>query len=181
MKKGVNAVERERLGNGNYRVFVSDEELREWGLSFDGLDGNSPTTKALLSAILTAIGAEEEWGADGVTAEAFPAEGGCFLLLSGRHRYARKRRRRPLIAVFSDADGLFSFSKAVAETEAASALYTWNGNAVLVVDTDTKREEALLWEFGAETAYGATAAAFLAEHGTLVFADHALQRLNELG
>lgn len=173
-------MERERLGNGNYRVFVSDEELREWGLSFDGLDGNSPTTRALLSAILTAIGAEEDWGADGVTAEAFPAEGGCFLLLSGRHKRARKRRR-PLIGVFLDADGVFAFSKAVAITDAEAALYTWNGNAVLVIDTDAKRVETLLCEFGAKTAFGATAAAFLAEHGTLVFADHALQRLNELG
>ncbi len=178
-------MERERLGNGCYRVFLSDEELREWGLSFERLDGRSPCARALLSAILVAVSEGESLFDDGVVAEVFPVEGGCFLLFS------QERERQsiigktgvPLCAAFETADDLFSFSSAAASLlPMASDLYTTENRLWLVLYPVGEREEqtaTLLSEWECSVRHGAVFAAYLEEHGRCTYRGDALERLNE--
>ncbi len=179
-------MERERLGNGCYRVFLSDEELQDWGLSFERLSMRSPCTRALLSALLTDAFEGELLPADGIIAEVFPVEGGCCLLFSRESKRENATyNSSPLCVVFSDVDALFSFCKAAAGTcPAGGSLYVYDGCPCLVlIPTPARMAQttALLSQWECSVQYGEAAAAFLAEHGSLVFAGDALERLNELG
>ncbi len=178
-------MERERLGNGRYRVFLSDEELQDWGLSFERLSGRSPCTRALLSALLVAASEGEPLSADGMTAEVFPVEGGCFLLFSGEGGESFASEPTPFCAAFCDVDALFSFCKAAGVlTSPHSALVTYENRLWLLLTPhpeEAGHAAVLLSEWDCFVACGKAPAAFLAEHGTVVFADNALQRLNEAG
>ena len=178
-------MERERLGNGRYRVFLSDEELQDWGLSFERLSVRSPCTRALLSALLVAASEGEPLSAEGMTAEVFPVEGGCFLLFSGEDGEPASEDRTPLCAAFSDVNALFSFCKAAKDVAAvSSSLMTYDDRPWLLLTPggdQAARTAALLSEWDCFVTCGQAAAAFLAEHGTLVFCGDALERLNELG
>ncbi len=67
-------MERERMRGGGYRVFLSDEDLKQWGLDFASLDSRSPETRALLSAV-SLIVRDGEWNGGGMEIEALPVEG----------------------------------------------------------------------------------------------------------
>ena len=187
MKEGVSAVERERLDNGCYRVFLSDEELQEWGLSFERLSGRSPCTRALLSALLVAASEGDAFDAEGITAEVFPVEGGCFLLFSPS--IARERPMQtglmPLCAAFDTLDTLLDFCRAARTLSLrSSSLYRHDGRLWLVLYPLLESEahaRGLLSEWECFVASGQVAAAFFSEHGVPIYDDDALQRLNEAG
>ncbi len=179
-------MERERLGNGRYRVFLSDEELQDWGLSFERLSMRSPCTRALLSAILVAASEGEPLCADGMTAEVFPVEGGCFLLFSGESAAETLHAEGlPLCASFSEIDELCSFCGALMPLPfSASRLYTYDARWWLVLYPQPEsiaQVAALLSEWECEGKHGETAAAFLEEHGTLLCGENALERVHETG
>ncbi len=180
-------MERERLDNGCYRVFLSDEELQEWGLSFERLSGRSPCTRALLSALLVAASEGDAFDAEGITAEVFPVEGGCFLLFSpGTFREkSLPSARIPLCAAFENLDALLDFCFAARSLSlVSSSLYTYEECLWLILtplSENTARVKGLLSEWECRVLSGAVAAAFLLEHGSVVYGENALQRLNEAG
>lgn len=179
-------MERERLDNGCYRVFLSDEELQEWGLSFERLSGRSPCTRALLSALLVAASEGDAFDAEGVTAEVFPVEGGCFLLFSpSADREQAVCAAPPFCAAFESFDSLLDFCFAARSLSFRfSRLYTYNGCLWLTLvphPKSTAHVKRILSEWECRVLSGDVAAAFLAEHGTLVYGENALQRLNEAG
>lgn len=180
-------MERERLGNGCYRVFLSDEELQEWGLSFERLSGRSPCTRALLSALLVAVSEGDAFDAEGITAEVFPVEGGCFLLFSPGLPRERPPQTAlsPLCGEFENPDTLLEFCKAAKRLSLlSSSLYTYNGRLWLVLYPRAEsavHARDLLSEWECSVASGQAAAAFFSEHGAPVYSGDALERLNEAG
>lgn len=177
-------MERERLGNGRYRVFLSDEELQDWGLTFERLDRRSPCTRALLFSVFTAVSEGDALCADGVTVEVFPVEGGCFLLLSGENTAEETSGKTPVCAGFDSVDALWAFCKAAQpHLFGESSLYRLENRLWLVLTPtgETAHLGVLLSEFMCECCVGTGFAAFLKEHGTAVYIGDALQRLYEAG
>ena len=81
------------MRGGGYRVFLSDEDLKQWGLDFASLDSRSPETRALLTAVSLIVHGSGDPEGDGMEVEALPVEGGCFLLFTPTASAARRAGR----------------------------------------------------------------------------------------
>lgn len=86
----------ELLENGCLKIVLSDEELRDMGLSFEKLDyRNLETQRAIQQLLLTAARKPVSRHNGDLTVEAIPLENGCLLLLTptfARRRIRMKRR-----------------------------------------------------------------------------------------
>ncbi|MBR3289341.1 MAG: hypothetical protein IKI63_01030 [Clostridia bacterium] len=183
-------MERERMRGGGYRVFLSDEDLKQWGVDFASLDSRSPATRALLSAVSLVVRGGE-WDGEGMEVEALPVEGGCFLLLTPiRPPVLKPKVRRPaapLVYRIPDADAWLGLLAAVSSSGersrfAAGSLYAWTDGYRLVLypfEPLSAVMQARLSEWGEPVASGAAAAAVVAEHGKPLVIGNALERLHE--
>lgn len=175
------------MRSGGYRVFLSDEDLKQWGLSFASLDSRSPETRALLSAVSLMVCDSGEWEGEGMEVEALPVEGGCFLLLTPiRPPSCKARLRRPaapLVYHVPDADALMSLLAAMRPPSsgrsrlAASSLYAWKSGYRLILypfEPISAAAQARLSEWAEPVAAGAAAAAYVAEHGKPLMIGNAL-------
>ena len=182
------------MRGGGYRVFLSDEDLKEWGLDFASLDSRSSATRALLTAVSLIVHGSGDFESDGMEIEALPVEGGCFLLLTPTAPATRKPRWRraaaPLVYRASDADALWGLAAAVAPASpderslfAAGSLYAFADGYRLVLypfEPLSAAMAARLAEWAEPVGVGGAAAAFVAEHGKPLLIGDALQRLHEL-
>ena len=188
MKEGGCGVERERMRGGGYRVFLSDEDLKQWGLDFTSLDSRSPATRALLTAVSMIVHGGDWDGAE-MEVEALPVEGGCFLLLTPAVPVTPKLKSRrataPLVYRLPNADALMGLAAAMRSSGgrlAASSLYGFSDGYRLVLyplDPLSVGTRARLTEWAEPVAIEVAAAAFVAEHGKPLLIGDALQRLNE--
>ena len=65
----------ESITNGNLRIWLAEDEIKEWGLEDDGNDGVRRLVRRALKAMGRRVTAH-------VWAEMIPVEGGCVLLVS---------------------------------------------------------------------------------------------------
>ena len=179
------------MRGGGYRVFLSDDDLKQWGLSFTTLDSGSPATRALLSAV-SLIVRDGEWEDDGMEVEAFPVEGGCFLLFTPSKPAVRRatcrRAAAPLLYRVPDADALMGLAAALKPASpggrspfAAGSLYAVSDGYRLILypfEPLSPAMRARLTEWAEPAGAGHAAAAFVAEHGRPLLIGE-LQRLYE--
>ena len=179
------------MRGGGYRVFLSDEDLKQWGLDFASLDSRSPATRALLSAVSLIVRGSDDWDSGAMEIEALPVEGGCFLLLTPTRPVPLKPKWRraasPLVYRVPDADALFGLAAAVAPSGqprfAAESLYAFADGYRLVLypfEPLSAPVSARLSEWAEPAGVGHAAAAFVAEHGKPILIGNVLQRLHEL-
>lgn len=177
------------MRGGGYRVFLSDEDLKEWGLDYASLDSRSPATRALLSAVSLIVYGSGDWEGEGMAIEALPVEGGCFLLLTPTQPPPLKPKWRraaaPLVYRVPDADALWGLATAMAASDfrlAGSSLYACADGYRLVLypfEPLSAAASARLCEWAEPAGAGGAVAAFVAEHGTPLLIGDALQRLYE--
>ena len=180
------------MRGGGYRVFLSDEDLKAWGLDFASLDSRSPATRALLSAVSLVVHGSGDFESEGIEVEALPVEGGCFLLLTPTTPAIRKPKLRraaePLVYRVPDADALWGLADAIATPSAgrsrfaAGSLYAFPDGYRLVLypfEPLSAAMAARLSEWAEPAGVGGAAAAFVAEHGRPLAIGDALQRLHE--
>lgn len=186
----------ELLENGCLKIVLSDEDLRDMGLSFEKLDYRNLETQRAIQQLLLTARQETGFRHNGdLTVEAIPLENGCLLLLTptfARRRIRMKKAIGPYIYRISDVDGLFRLAenwnrlqKRSNGTEppacaAGSSLYGLENayGLVLYPAVPLPREAStLLQEFAQPLGEGDAAAAFAAEHGRPLLIGDALPRL----
>lgn len=166
----------EKQEDGRRRIWLSAAELGRFGLSFEGLAGGEPRTKRFLRQMLQA--AELPPGVGAWTVEAIPIVGGCVLSVFPSERGAGERlyRVRDLEALYALADG----GSGLGQPLPKNALYEWGREYRLVIDAAAPMSPGvvrLLERYACPVGQGALAVAAVQEHGRLLAAENALERL----
>lgn len=188
----------ELLENGCLKIVLTNEELREMGLTFESLDYRNTETQRAIQQLLLTARQETGFRHNGdLTVEAIPLEDGCLLLLTpslSRRRVRMKKAVGPYIYRIPDVDGLFRLAENWSRLQAhrlpdpenscvaaaGSSLYRLGDGFGLVLypAMPLPREiSALLQEFAQPAGEGDASAAFTAEHGQPLVIGDALSRL----
>lgn len=187
-------MQRDLLPNGSLKIFLTEEDLREWGLCFDSLNMHSAATKAILAALLASAKEELDFESEHLLVEALPLEEGCLLLFTPMDEAPRRLRLRraghPLVYQLDDAESLLSLAEGwcrfyppdtpLGSPFAASSLYHFGDGYRLVLyplSPLRKGAQQLLQELATPAGEGETAVAFAAEHGEPMIIGCALQEL----
>lgn len=163
----------EPISNGNIRIWLSEEEL--------SADSGADVWCSLRQILRAAQGRLARLGRH-ILAELIPVEGGRILLLSARRNVPTGG---PIVYYIDDLDSLFRLAEhwAAISTDTAytrTALYAVGGGYALTVyplPQLTRRQARLLREYGRPVGHTEAAAAHVAEHGRLLAAGDALERL----
>ena len=154
----------EPIANGCLRVWLTDEEIEQWGLAADAATGR-------IRRLVRRISAEAGWTEPiRVTAELIPVDGGGVLLISP----SVAAEETPLIYHLRDTDALLDLIRRWGrwdEPQPLCSLYTYGEEYDLVVYAQqplTLRQQCLLLEYGDPVPGGDTAAARCGEYGRLV-------------
>ena len=150
-KRG-DTVKIESITNGNLRIWLAEDEIKEWGLE----DGRSDGVRRLVRRALKAMGHR---ATARVWAEMIPVEGGCVLLVSPT---VHKPRLPGVYAVTADA--------------LAQVAARWRGETAQVYAVEDgyrilsyhEAGDCLLREYGTPLGYGDALAAHVAEYGEWV-------------
>ena len=171
------------MENGRLRIWLSDAELKQWGICYERLGESRIETDRLLRRILSA--ARQCGGLRRhLSVEAFPVAGGCILLVCDDDSI---HPGGPLVCRIPRLEELYALAecwRASGEPAPVSTLYEWNEEYLLVlypVPSFTAGQQAMLREYSQSISYGDAAAAMAAEHGRLLAAGHALERLTVTG
>lgn len=175
----------ESLHGGCLKIWLTDGDMRRWGLEFESMAASDRATRAAVTKLLHVVRQHENLSLDGaMTVEAVPVDNGCILVITPRE--PRVMAPMPSLQIYGldCADDVLQFSaglrgKAWWDLPAAS-LYEWGDEYRLILypgfcaGQDLRR---LLSEFAHKVGEGTIAAAFVEEHGTPVAVGNALQRL----
>ena len=177
----------ELTDSGCLKVWLSEEDLAELGLTFESLDYGDPVTRDAMKIILTAARKETGFQAEGgLMVEALPVDGGCLLLFTpaeNRRRTRMKRAVGPYVYELDNADQLLGMARSFGRAAApltGSSLYAFGKGYRLVLYPAAPLARGvgdLLDEFARRTGEGDAAAAFTAEHGRPIAVGDALNRL----
>ena len=141
----------EPISNGNLRIWLSAEEMKEWGLE--------QGTGDIRRLVRRAFAVTERRQPSRIWAEMIPVEGGCVVLVSPMLH----TRRLPMVYALEE-DALLEvyvrYRGQTAQVYAVDGIY----HAVLY----DEEEESLLREYGRPLGYGEGVAAHTAEYGTWV-------------
>lgn len=188
-------MQRDLLPNGSLKIYLTNEDLQEWGLCFDSLNIHSASTKAILAALLASAKQDMGFDSEHLLVEALPLEEGCLLLftpmLDTAPRKLRLRRAgNPLVYHLEDAESLLALAEGwcrfyppeapLGSPFGASSLYRFGDGYRLVLyplSPLRKGAQQLLSELGTFVGEGETAVAFAAEHGAPMLIGNALQEL----
>lgn len=177
------------LENGCLKILLTEEDLRAFGLTFEGLDYDNEGTRSALHRLLDEAKRRTGFDASGsLLIEALPVDGGCLLLLTpagGKRRVRLRRAAGPYVYELDTADAILQLAQSVGEMEGeapvfGSSLYAFGGGYRLILYPGaplSRRMGALLHEFARAAGEGDAAAAFTAEHGRCIAAGDALGRL----
>ncbi len=160
----IEAITRNRL-----RVWLTDEELQQQGLSFARLGNSRVQTDRLLGQLLPLLRRQLPAHAGRLSVEAFPVEGGCVLLVSS----AVLPCPGPTVCRLETVQALYALAEhwPTAEADIPMMLYAIEGAFLLVLTPLQPLSaacRAALREYGSAIARGEAAAACGAEHGRLV-------------
>jgi negative regulator of genetic competence, sporulation and motility len=186
---GGKAVKIDLLKNGCLKILLTEDELRDFNLTFEALDYNNENTRSALHQLLEKARRQTGFDASGsFIIEALPVDGGCMLLLTptcDNRRVRMKRVAGPYIYELDDADSVLHFAESVGEHAAplyGSSLYRFDKGYRLVLypGAPLSREMGnILGEFARPAGEGDAAAAYTAEHGESIVVGDALNRLCE--
>ena len=177
------------LENGCLKILLTEEDLRAFGLTFEGLDYDNEGTRSALHRLLDEAKRRTGFDASGsLLIEALPVDGGCLLLLTptgGKRRIRLNRAAGPYVYGLDSADAVLQLARSVGEMEGAapfygSSLYEFGTGYRLVLYPGaplSRRLGNLLQEFARAAGEGDAAAAFTAEHGRSIAVGDALVRL----
>ncbi len=187
-------MQRDLLPNGSLKIYLTNQDLQEWGLCFDSLNIHSAATKAILAALLASAKQDLDFESEHLLVEALPLEEGCLLLFTPMDATPRKLRLRragnPFVYHLEDAESLLALAEGwcrfyppdapLGSPFAASSLYHFGDGYRLVLyplSPLQKGAQQLLSELGKFVGEGETAVAFTAEHGDPMLIGNALQEL----
>ncbi len=161
------------------RVWLSEKEMEQWGLSEAMTPGGCPAADRHIRRLIATVRRFTGHAFPQVVAEVLPVEGGCVLLLSAPERDTADA---PYSCVIADADALLSLAGQwqYVHTPLTSFLYELEGGYLLALypaDRLTRAQTALLAEYGTLRSNDTGGIAYAAEHGDLLAADDALERL----
>jgi negative regulator of genetic competence, sporulation and motility len=175
------------LENGCLKILLTEDDLKEFHLTFEDLDYNNDATRSAMHKLLETARRETGFDSSGsLMIEALPVDGGCMLLLTpiGSKRHIRmKRVVGPYIFELDDVDTVFRLAKSVGGKTPpmfGSSLYRFDKKYRLVLypGTPLSREIGnLLGEFARPAGEGDAAAAYTAEHGESIAVGDALNRI----
>ncbi len=177
-QRGGNAVKLEKVCEDRIRVWLSDEELRDWGVTYDTLQQGTPSTDRLMRQVLRKV--RRQYGVwDRCTVEAVPIDGGCVMLVSLQG--VRTTLGDPLVCRVQDEQALFSLAEQLAANAPvpSSSLYALPWGYILVLhagDRLTPLHRRLAAEYS-HTISGVVAVAAVGEYGHLLTSDGALEQL----
>ncbi len=175
----------ESLHNGCLKIWMTDSDMRRWGLQFESMAASDQATRAAVTKLLRIARQHEDLPLDGaMTVEAVPVESGCLFVIT-------PQRLRPLLPMpsmqiyaLNSADDVLQLGAGLRGEERrmlpAASLYRWGEAYRLILypgfcaGQDLRR---LLSEFADKVGEGVAAAAFVEEHGTPLAVGNALQRL----
>ena len=148
----------EPISNGNLRIWLAEDEIKEWGLE----DGRSDGVRRLVRRALKAVGRR---ATARVWAEMIPVAGGCVVLVSTEVH----RRAQPAV---------YGVEKAMVEEVAArlrlsageiAQVYEMDGTCYVLLFSEGDGADALLREYGQPIGCGEALAAHIAEYGEWCF------------
>ena len=144
----------EPISNGNLRIWLAEEEVKEWGLE----DSRGKGVRRLVRHVLSVTGRRPTTR---VWAEMIPVEGGWMLLVSSAVHNAY-----PLVYAVEEAMLSQVYARwRPAEEETAQVYAVETGYHVVLYG---ERSDALLREYGTPLGCGAGLAAHTAEYGRWV-------------
>lgn len=157
----------EPISNGCLRVWMADDEMKEWGLTDP--EEEPRRVRRLLRKVLSAAG----WRlGKPLSAEMIPVEGGCVLLVTP---LLHPRGDEPAVYHLADGDALLDLIRQWRyigeDPQPHCSLYQCPQGYGLVVYPDvplTRRQQHLLLEYGSLWGCGEGAAAHCGEFGTLL-------------
>ncbi len=174
----------EPLSSGALKIWMSEEELQRWGLSFETLGTDKVRTHRALIKLLgiakqrLVACPEEEMRVEIMALHS----GYLFLIIPEKDSWSPVCN--PKIYAIADAEQLLRLGENLAANHAGelplSSLYEWNKEYRLIVYSASRkrsREWRILSEFAQCVAEGNGAAAFLEEHGVPIIQGTALHRL----
>lgn len=175
------------LENGCLKILLTEDDLKDFHLTFEDLDYNNDKTRAAMHQLLEAARRETGFDSSGsLIIEALPVDGGCMLLLTptgGKRHVRMKRVVGPYIFELDDADTVLRLAKSVGGHTPpmfGSSLYRFDKRYRLVLYPGaplTREMGNLLGEFARPAGEGDVAAAYTAEHGESIAVGDALSRI----
>lgn len=175
----------ERSGNGCLRIWLTDQDMAQLGVTFEQMDENDPHTRSALTRLLLSVGTGMPVNGDMVI-EALPLDGGCLLLITPmgkRHSARPKTANGPYIYTVADAERLLALAQCCKSSQnkmPVSSLYQLDNTYRLILypDISTKDTDRRFFEeYADEMTEGEAAAAFIGEHGKVLAVSDALERL----
>lgn len=169
----------EPLRSGCFQIWLSEQDMRRWGLRFDELSAANAPTRAAIRKLLSVLRTRSPVCSEGCTVEAVPAQDGCLLLFTPHHRLPPPRMPAPQIYGVESANDLLALGERLQnETDLpAASLFGWGDGYRLIVYAGVGspyRVRAHLSEYAVRVSEGAVAAAFTEEHGTPIAVGDAL-------
>lgn|GEM_PF-1059577 len=168
----------ERIREDGLRIWLSDEEMAGWGVTYDTLRRGNPRTDRLIRQILRRVRQEsEDW--ESCLLEAIPVEGGCLVLVSLVR--PREPEEQPMACRVGDEESLFQLASQMemAGPFPPSSLYGMPWGYILTLSAHpslTAEHRRLAEEYG-HPVYGAGALAAAREYGCLLAEGNALEQL----
>lgn len=174
----------EPLNSGALKIWMSEEELERWGLSFESLGTDKVRThRALIKLLEIAkrrlIACPEEE----LRVEIIALQSGCLFLITPE-KDVWQPVCSPKIYAIADAEELLRLGENLAATHREelplSSLYEWDKEYRLIVYGACRKQNdewRILSEFAQCVAEGNGAAAYLEEHGVPIIQGTALHRL----
>ena len=159
----------ESISNGSLRVWLADEEIKEWGLAADEA-ASRRRVRRLVRQVLAAVGRR---GTPHMQAEMIPITGGGVLLISPM---VAPEAEQTAVYRIRDDNTLLSLTEqwrsVPEESQPHCSLYQREGGYDLVVYPDRSlswRQMGLLLEYGEPLGCGEAIAARCGEYGTPVW------------
>lgn len=175
----------ESLRDGALKIWMSDDEMRRWGLRFEQLSARDRATGAAVTKLLqVARGRAVLPEAGRILVEAVPFDGGCLWLFTPSHQRLFGRMPHAKGFALQTADDVLLLGKRLryGTPLPTASLYQWGDQYRLVVypGFGTWRHVCRqLAEFAEPIGEGAGMAAFVEEYGRPIAVGNALTRLRE--
>lgn len=178
----------EPLKSGVLKIWMSDDELRRWGLTFEALEAHTePAYRALIKWLDIAEERFDFTVHGSAKVEVIPLAGGCLFLVAPEAEKVTHTVCVPQIYAVANENELLRLGENLASVDAEglplASLYGWKQEYRLITYMGRRKQTGVrrvLSEFAELVEEGTGAAAFLEEHGTPIIRGIALHRLREV-
>ncbi len=169
----------EEIRAGCVRIWLSAEDMARYGITYRDMARGDPRTDRMVRHVLEVVAQYTGHTAVRYTVEALDTEEGCLLLVTATD--TAEETELPYVCVFTRLSTLFRLAARWDAVDAAaySTLYAVPHGYILVISPTQEESSSLrlLYRYAERVECGAIAAAYAAEHGTLLADGDALERL----